>query len=244
MRAYRAWLAVMLVVTIHAAVLMSTAGADILSDKRGYADTGASYSGLQATGAGWYYNWGTAPGNIGGFDATQRPMFWGWQSQGSIDYALSLNPDYILGYNEPERSDQANIAVADAITNWTTISNSTDAYNSSHGTSIKLTSPAVSDTGDGKAWMSSFMTDAQNAGLQVDAVAFHWYGVSNPNDPAGAASSFIGSMNWYHQWGLPVFVTEFAIHDWGGSYPVEDMIEANRQFLDIVVPWLESTSWG
>ena len=227
-----------------AAILaVNPADAQVLSSKRGFADTGANYTNLQATGAGWYYNWGTAPSNTGGFDATHRPMFWGWQSQGGIDYTLSLEPDYILGYNEPERSDQSNLTVAAAISNWTTISNATAAYNTAHGTSIKLTSPAVSDTSAGKAWMSDFMTQANNANLQVDAVAFHWYGASTPDNPSQAASNFIGSMNWYHQWNLPVFVTEFAIHDWGGNYPTADMIEANRQFLDIVVPWMESTSW-
>ena len=40
-----------------------------------------------------------------------------------------------------------------------------------------------------------------------------------------------------------VMCTEFAIHDWGGVHSTEAMIEANRQFLDIVIPWLESTEW-
>ena len=157
---------------------------------------------------------------------------------------MTRSPTYVLGYNEPEVSNQANMSVATAISNWTTISNSTVAYNSAHGTNIQLVSPAVSDTTAGKAWMTDFHTQAVAAGLKVDAVAFHWYGWSTPDNISQAASNFEGSVNWYHNlWNKPVFITEFAIHDWGGSYTDAQIIEANRQFLNIVIPWLESTSY-
>ena len=88
------------------------------------------------------------------------------------------------------------------------------------------------------------MSQANANNLKVDAVAFHWYDISDPSDPAGAASQFLGRVDSYHNsYGLPVFITEFAIHDWGGSYPVSQMIEANRQFLNIVIPGLESRSY-
>ena len=134
-------------------------------------------------------------------------------SQNTINNVKSRNPAYVLGFNEPERPDQANMTVAQAISSWTTISNSFT------GTSTKLVSPAVSDTSDGQAWLSSFMSQATAANLKVDAVAFHWYGVSTPDNPAGAASSFLSRVDSYHNsYNKPVFITEFAIHDWGGNY--------------------------
>ena len=45
------------------ALVASSANAAILSSKRGFADTGAGYNNLQATGAGWYYTWGTGDAN-------------------------------------------------------------------------------------------------------------------------------------------------------------------------------------
>ncbi|MFO0788449.1 MAG: glycosyl hydrolase [Pirellulales bacterium] len=239
-----------LVTTLIVCVIASAntrLGAAILSSKRGFADTGASYNGLQAAGAGWYYNWGTAPSNIGAFDANFSPMIWGAGQMGSVNYVLGQNPQYVLGFNEPERSDQANMAVSTAITNWTTISNATQSYNAAHGTNIKLISPAVADTGGatgGQQWLSNFMSQASANNLKVDAVAFHWYAVSTPNDPASAASQFLSRVDSYHNsYGLPVFITEFAIHDWGGSYTDAQIIEANRQFLNIVIPGLESRSY-
>src|SRR4051812_1681204 len=173
-----------------AAMLSSAAGAQVLSSKRGFGDTSTSYSDLQTTGSSWYYNWGTAPNDVGNFDANFYPMIWGAGQMGSVDYVLGQNPQYVLGFNEPERSDQANLSVADAVANWTTISNKTIAYNNAHGTNVKLVSPAVADTGGstgGQQWLANFMSQANASGLKVDAVAFHWYDVSTPTDPSGAA---------------------------------------------------------
>jgi hypothetical protein len=216
------------------------ASAQILSSKRGFGDVGANYSNLQATGAGWYYTWGTGVANPGAFDANHVPMIWsGTPSQSTINNIKSRpGVEWLLGFNEPERPDQANMSVGQAISSWTTISNGFS------GTNIKLVSPAVADTGDGQAWLSSFMSQAAANSLRVDAVAFHWYGVSTPDNPAGAASSFLSRVASYHnQYQKPVFITEFAIHDWGGNYSDAQIIEANRQFLDIVIPELESRSY-
>src|SRR4051794_17710555 len=175
-----------LAAAVGAALPALVAQADVLSTKRGLGDTGANYNNLQATGAGWYYTWGTGPANPGAFDAKFYPMFWNAPSQSSIDNAKTRNPDYVLGFNEPERSDQANMSVASAISSWTTISNNFA------GTSTKLVSPAVADTGGatgGQQWLANFMSQATANNLKVDAVAFHWYGVSTPDNPSGAASS-------------------------------------------------------
>ncbi len=213
----------------------------ILSAKRGFADTGANYNDLQATGAGWYYTWGTGPANPGNFDAKFYPMFWNAPSQTTINNIKTSNPAYVLGFNEPERSDQSNMTVAQAISSWTQMSNSFA------GTSIKLVSPAVADTGGssgGQQWLANFMSQARAANLKVDAVAFHWYDISTPTDPVGAANQFLSRVDSYHNsYGLPVFITEFAIHDWGGTYPVSQMIDANRQFLNVVIPGLELRSY-
>ena len=176
---WHGWLAVALVF-LFTMSFATQANAAILSSKRGFADTGAGYSNLQATGAGWYYTWGLGAGNPGTFDAEFAPMFWGgWAvNQGNID-SVKNNPnvEWVLGFNEPERPDQANLTVAQAISSWTTLSNGFA------GSGKKLVSPAVADTGGttgGQAWLASFMSQAAANNLQVDAVAFHWYGVSTP----------------------------------------------------------------
>ena len=228
---------------IGGASLRSVATAAILSAKRGFADVTANYSNLQATGAGWYYTWGPDVANPGIYDAKHIPMIWGGTPSQSLLSNLRNRPgaEWLLGFNEPEREDQANMSVAQAISSWTTIANGLA------GSGIKLISPAVADTGGatgGQAWLADFMSQASMAGLPVDAVAFHWYGASTPDNPAGAASSFLSRVASYHnQYNKPVFITEFAIHDWGGNYSDAQISEANRQFLDIVIPELEDREY-
>jgi autotransporter-associated beta strand protein len=213
--------------------------------KRGYADTGANYDRMQALNSGWYYRWSPDKPNLAKpFDAQFVPMIWGGsQANNSTINKIKGYGDtqWVLGFNEPERTDQANLSVAQAISAWQTMSTGFA------GTGIKLVSPAVADTGGatgGQAWLSSFMSQANTLGLQVDAVAFHWYGVSTPNDPVGAANSFISRVDSYHNtYNKPVWITEFAIHDWGNAYTDQQIADANRIFLDNVIPRLDSRSY-
>jgi hypothetical protein len=219
--------------------------ADPLSGKRGFADVGANYDILQSVNAGWYYGWRPdKPGGVGNFDADFVPMIWGAHqaNQFEIDRILGYGDvEWVLGFNEPERPDQANLTVSQAIAAWRTLSAGFT------GTNVKLISPGVADTGGaggGQQWLASFMAQADAENLKVDGVAFHWYGVSNPNDPIGAANSFISRVDSYHNsYDLPVWITEFAIHDWGGVYTDEEMRVANAIFLENVIPRLESRSY-
>ena len=87
------------------------------------------------------------------------------------------------------------------------------------------------------------MSTAKTDGLKVDAVAFHWYDDDTTNG-AQAASDFESKVQSYHNaYGLPVFITEFADHDWGGTFSQSAMIAANTQMLSIVIPWLNSQSY-
>lgn len=232
-------------VTLMSAMLLagaSSANAQILSAKRGFADTGASYTYLQAVNAGWYHRWGPSKSSgASGFDCSFVPMFWGGYqvTQSNIDMIIGYGDiEWVLGFNEPERSTQANMTVSAAIAAWQTLE---DGF---AGTGIKLISPSVSDDSTGQSWLSSFMSQANSLGLQVDAVSFHWYGISNPNDPVGAANSFLGRVDSYHNsYGRPVWITEFALHDWSGNYTDEEMRAANATFLRTAIPGLESRSY-
>src|SRR3989304_5203575 len=229
-----------LLVLIVVALRAAAAEAQAFSAKRGYADVSPSYAYLQSTNAGWYYRWGLGKPNIA-FDAKFVPMFWngGQVTTANINTIKGYgDTEWVLGFNEPERTDQANMTVASAIDRWHVLS---DGFS---GSGIKLISPSVADTGGatgGQAWLNSFMTQAGAEGLQVDAVAFHWYGVSTPNDPIGAANQLISRVDSYHnQYNRPVWITEFAIHDWGGNYSDAEIRAANRVFLGNVPPRLDS----
>ncbi|MEQ8616468.1 MAG: glycosyl hydrolase [Lacipirellulaceae bacterium] len=208
------------------------------SPKRGFA--GGGIDNTLATNAGWFYHWGLDK-PVAEYDANFVPMFWGDGSvtTANINKVLGYgDTTHVLGFNEPERSNQANMTVANAISRWQTLEAGFA------GSGIKLVSPAVSDNGAGQQWLANFMNQADNLGLQVDAVAFHWYGVNNPNNPVGAANQFLNRVDSYHNtYNKPVWITEFAIHDWGGNYSDQAIREANQIFLENVIPGLEARNY-
>ena len=220
------------------AITCAFAGSATGQEKRGLGgDNNALITGINA---GWYYNWGSNA-NPDIAHAEYVPMFWAGFAvnanniQKIIDNATS---DYLLGFNEPERDDQADMSVQAALSKWADLQILRD-----HG--FKLVSPAPSDTRDGRAWLDEFMDAVDDdPNLEVDEVAFHWYGSVNPNNPAASARSFLNKVDQYHNnYGRPVWITEFAGIDWAGNFDTATMQEANRIFLQTAVAGLESRSY-
>ena len=201
--------------------------------KRGWAGNDSGQA--NAVNARWYYNWGYQP--VEGIHGEFVPMFWGpYGVQKRIDAILGYDDvQYVLGFNEPERPDQADMTVEEAIEKWTMINEGLE------GSGIKLVSPAVSDTIDGREWLADFMQQAEDSGLVVDEVAFHWYGLVNPANPVSSANSFLNKVDqYYSEYGRNVWVTEFAGLDFAGNYTTEEMQQANAIFFSVAVPGLES----
>ncbi len=135
-----------------------------------------------ALGVSWYYNWGAdesepcASPQVGGEFV---PMIWGAQTAAKIQSAITgfVGKGYahVLGFNEPDHSDQANMSVSAAITLWPAFDNA----------AIKLVSPAAAS--DGRPWAADFMTQVGTNGLRVDVLATHWYGWNAGSCDAKAA---------------------------------------------------------
>ena len=184
----------------------------------------------------WYYNWGL--GINGDIEHAQYvPMFWsgGTVNTANIENVIANSPSqFVLGFNEPEREDQSNMTVATALTRWRSLQVLRD-------NGFRLVSPAPSDTVDGRAWLDEFMAAVDaDPDLAVDEVAFHWYGRVNPSNPTGSANTFLNRVDFFHnRYGRPVWITEFAGLDFEGEFDEETMQEANRIFLERVIPELE-----
>ena len=165
------------------------------SPYKGVANSPASE--IAELGATWCYNWTTQPSTTDCGDPLFVPMVWGGGDVASAIQAIG-NAGYTtaLGFNEPNKTDQSNLSVDAAIALWPTLTSDP---------TIRVSSPAVSD--DGRAWLESFMTQAQQKGLRVDFIAMHWYGW---NAGSCTASQLEGAVNWASQWGLPIWITEFG----------------------------------
>ena len=176
---------------------------------------------LQGVGATWCYNWGTTPKATDCNDPLFVPMVWGSGDVASaIQQIGAKGYKTVLGFNEPNKSDQANMTVDQAIALWPDLTSDPN---------IRVGSPAVSD--DGRAWLEQFMTQVKAKGLRVDFIAMHWYGW---NAGSCKASQLEGAVTWASQWGLPVWITEFGCM--GSSNPDEQTV---LSFFKDAVPMLQ-----
>ena len=197
----------------------------------------------------WNYSWGSVrvpeqPANI-----EFIPMIWGGGNPEKLEQRLTKEviPNIkgkqvhrLLGFNEPDKSEQANMPYTKAIELWPTLEK----------LDIPLCSPACAnpagvndDSVQGVAgtWMRDFMKEADAKGLRVDYIGVHWYGGAN-------AASFKGKMRQiYEKYGnRPLLITEFAPADWHTNGDIQKHrlnSGAVLAFMKDVLPWMESQDW-
>jgi len=190
-------------------------------------------SNVSKTKSHWHYTWGTdlnfrEPDNI-----EFVPMKWG-KGEPSEDVLASLNTlksegkiHYLLGYNEPDGAEQANMTVQQAVDGWPTL----------ESLGLPLGSPAcVNPTGD---WMKEFMQRVEDEGLRVDFVCVHSYG-------GVSAQSLLNKLEEvYNLYGKPIWITEFAVADWNAATPQDNKYSPEQvlNFMQQVLPALEDLSY-
>lgn len=184
------------------------------SKKKGWAGGSADFH--KQFGVNWFYNWTPKPGSQKPTEFV--PMIKGaWNLKQIPAIKQMKGITHLLGFNEPERSKQGNISVADAIKHWPKLEALAKTQN------LRLGSPACS--GDiGMKWFRNFMEQVEDKGLHMDFIAVHFYRLD--------ASGFERLVeNLADKYDLPVWVTEF--NGWDGSE------EDNYDFLKDSLKFLE-----
>lgn len=158
---------------------------------------------LRALRASWFYGWGLdKPQNVPA-DIEFVPMDWGYWGNKDGAHEKVLNRakaqkgvKTLLGFNEPDGKEQANLSVEGALEAWPQL----------QATNLRLGSPAAVHAHED--WMKRFMAGAKEKGFRVDFVTIHWYGGNDPN-------GFLGYVDLVHKlYGRPIWITEFAPADW------------------------------
>ena len=153
---------------------------------------------LAAYQVSWCYNWMTHPEPENCGDPLFVPMI-KYGTNVAAEYADIVAAGYttVLGFNEPNKQDQANMTVAEALDAWPALTSNP---------AVRVGSPSVSD--DGRWWLEEFMAGVAARGLRVDFITVHWYGWNAGScDNAGGLE---GALNWAEQWGRPIWLTEFG----------------------------------
>lgn len=161
----------------------------------------------------WGYNWGRTSSTALPPDRVFHPMQWGsfnWDygsNQGPLEQHLSEwrredQSMHLLGFNEPDGAEQANLTVPQAISLWPRLE--------------RLDRPLVSPVtvNPDNTWMNTFMTQAEVLGYRMDAVAAHKY----PSPNGGNSDELVDLLETLSTtWNRPVWLTEFSTVDWYGT---------------------------
>ncbi|MEM9387964.1 MAG: glycosyl hydrolase [Pseudomonadota bacterium] len=176
---------------------------------------------LVALAPAWHYNW--TPLEACTFAPEQGefiPMIWDEWFLAPEQYEKYIAPlidaDYpaLLGFNEPDLAEQADMTVAQALDLWPQL----------EATGLRLGSPAP--TQGGTAWLESFLAGASERGHRVDFLALHWYGDCTDVEDLRAFLAY-----WDRK-EMPMWLTEFSCYARGEA--------VNRDFLEAAIPVLES----
>jgi hypothetical protein len=184
-------------------------------------------------GAHWMYSWGNVLADEIPENVEFVPMFWGKGSvtDDNINRIKQLAADgkvkFILGFNEPDGADQANMTVDEAIALWPRLEE----------IGVPIGSPAtVNPTNN---WMKEFMQKADDLGLRIDFVTVHHYG--GPN-----VLALINKLKETRQaFGRPIWITEFAVADWNATSPENNRFSKDEimQFMSEALPALDDIDW-
>jgi hypothetical protein len=231
-------LAVTVAVLATGAMGLQPASAATLKAIKGIGYGGTDYRTKKRLGQlnlDWYYNWSPS---YGPYSTNFIPMI---RDNRKLDRDLtsfyeqypSYKPQYLLGFNEPDHKGQANLTVDQALALWPRL----------EATGLRLGSPAT--ISPNAEWMNSFMTKAKNTGRRVDFVTMHCYQWPK-------ASSFFAKLDSLHdRWGLPIWVTEYAVADWNATSTkpsIYSRAQTNEYMIQTVEgmrkrPFVERFAW-
>lgn len=180
----------------------------------------------------WYYDWGVEPpaeseGQLSGIEWV--PMTWGGVTAGQVNDIVARIPEgsvYLLGFNEPNFTSQANLTPAQAAALWPNV----EQIATEKG--LILVSPAVNwcggcvegVTSDPVDWLDKFIAECPTC--EFDYIAIHNY------------NSHLSALQWYvekfKKYGKKIWLTEFAAWDEGTEYA--GVVEYMKQ----AIPYLEN----
>ena len=180
--------------------------------------------------ARWFYTWGGDKPDSVPRGVTFVPMNWGYygnKDDNLVKWLAKVRAQpgvtALLGFNEPDGKDQANLSVDGALEGWPYMMQ----------TGLSLGSPAAVHADND--WMKSFMRGAEEKHYRVDFICIHWYG---GNDPQGFLAYLERIHTMYHR---PVWVTEFAPADWSGKRGVTPQQAAS--FMRAVLPQMNKLAY-
>ncbi|WP_068712747.1 glycosyl hydrolase [Vibrio tritonius] len=231
-------------ITALISLITNSAFAEVISTKRGLAYSGLQPADLTAMNEhiAWWYNWAEVPEESAGDNATQYgveyvPMALNATfDETAMRSYLSAHPEvkYLLAFNEPNFTDQANLTPQQAADAWPALEAIADDYD------LKIVGPAMNysagevdlpdtdDDGSPFAYLDAFFAACSDC--RVDYIAIHSY--------MGSLASFEWYVNeFYTRYNKPIWVTEWNYSNDSTS------LENQMDYLAQTVRWMEQQAF-
>lgn len=198
---------------------------------------------LLGSGVTWCYNWSHNPLSEDRWAMLQSngmvclPMVWnaGFDEQ-SLATFLAHDPaaNYVLAYNEPNLTDQANMTPAQAAEHWP------DFVAAAKRLGLKIVGPAVNygtlpGYGDPVTWYDEFLTYPGVSLDDIDAIALHCY------MPNGNAVKTLMIRKFY-KYNKPLWLTEFENGEAQSAAAQADFCQESVTYLE-ADPRVERYAW-
>lgn len=222
------------------ALLAAALPAAAKSPKRGVSENQFQYLAQMsplAPGVSWYYSWGnTVGGAIAESDLMEFvPMCWNANyNADNIRQWVASHPEckYLLGFNEPNFTNQANMTPQQAAADWVAVRALADELN------LKLVAPALNTSPnppyqDPTKWMDEFVAIVGPDAFDYTAV--HSYG--------GFEALKNIATTFHERYGKDVWVTEFCYWPEEGNPNSTVPVDSQLGMIMQSVEWLEKTPW-
>ncbi len=183
---------------------------------------------LEALNCKWYYTWTPnvprdAPRNV-----SFVPMIWEYRGTAEsvlkpAKIAKNAGCEELLGFNEPDQKEQADMSVEEALEIWPLLEK----------TKLRLGSPACVHPDN--EWMTLFLEEVKKRKLRVDFICVHSYSGADPQ-------SLIRRMKAIEKrYNRPIWITEFAVGDWKAKNVAENQFSPKDvlTYMKEVLPLLD-----
>lgn len=141
----------------------------------------------------WFYNWGLHGASRDGLEFVPMVKGLAATKEKNLARLTRSGAKHLLGFNEPERRNQGNTSVEEAL----------DAWPKLMATGLRLGSPAPSSDRAGMEWLHRFMEGVEKRNLRVDFIAVHYYRSAD----AQQFDEWLDDL--YRRYKRPIWVTEF-----------------------------------
>ncbi len=137
----------------------------------------------------WWYSWSADQNSSLNQEYVPIKQNLGWPGWSEIN--SKQNVSHLLGFNEPDRPDQSNMTVAQALAMWPEYMKS----------GLRIGTPA---TASPNAWLYEFVDSCKARNWRIDFLAVHCYwGGKSPQN-------WYNDLRYVHQrTGLPIWITEW-----------------------------------